>query len=59
MKRAKKLTRAERKEAQRAAREKAAATPKTKKPLKIKPMFSLTKYLARKEEKKHGHDHHH
>lgn len=39
-----------------------AKSPKTTKPHKIKPMFSLSRYLERKEEKKHGHhghDHQH
>lgn len=60
MKRAKKLTRKQRREVQRVERivatENRAA--QKKKPSKIKPMFSLTRYLARKEEKKHAHHNH-
>lgn len=58
MKRAKRLTKKERKEAASKAREAAAAAPKTTKPRKIKPMFSLARYLERKEEKKHAGHHH-
>lgn len=59
MKRAKKLTKNQRKEAERAARDAAASKPKTRKPLKTKTMFKLSFYLERKEQKKHAKHHHH
>lgn len=40
-------------------KQEAVSAPKTTKPRKTKPMFSLSKYLERKEQKKHAHEHGH
>lgn len=50
-----KLVKALKKEVQ---KQDAASAPKKTKPLKTEPMFSLTKYLERKEQKKHAHHEH-